>query len=242
MSFPPETKRTPSRFRNPLGKYKIHRTAACVHCGLCAELCPTGVHRRLGKKMLPPLDERCIGPSCKKNEFCCIARCPKGALRLALNPSLQALRDYRWPADLLLATWQQAETGSLPWTDLEYRVGNSGGGFDRLRLRLPKVEKGRRPAAGAPPGISPQLLQRYGNRYGARPSAPQAVAPPQPAKTNEIRYVVNSVQGSWEHEGDKYQIKAQDDKGKAGTLQATADAERLVVQMPNVTLVFAKAD
>ena len=138
MSFPPEIRPMPSRFRNPVGKYRIHRGAACIHCGLCADLCPRGVHRRLGKKMLPPKDEFCIGPSCQEKDYYCISRCPQGALRMAPNPNLKAFTDYRWPADLLLSTWQQAETGKVPYADLEYRVGASRGGFDRLRLRLPR--------------------------------------------------------------------------------------------------------
>jgi len=137
MPWPPEIRRTPSRFRNPIGKYRIHRGPACIGCGLCAELCPMGVHHRLGKKMLLPKDERCIGPSCQKNEFHCLTRCPRGALRMVINPSLQALTDHRWPADLLLSTWQQAETGKIPYADLEYRVGRSGGGFDLLKFRFP---------------------------------------------------------------------------------------------------------
>ena len=140
MSWPPEIKRTPSRFRNPISKYKIHRGPACIHCGKCAELCPQGVHRRMGKKMLAPKDELCLGPSCAERDFYCIDKCPQAALRMVINPNLQALTDYRWPADLLLSTWQQAETGEVPHGDLEYRLGNSGGGFDRLRLRLPEQE------------------------------------------------------------------------------------------------------
>jgi glutamate synthase domain-containing protein 2 len=50
------------------------------------------------------------------------------------------LGDYRWTADLLISTWKQAETGKLPPGDLEYRIGNSGGGFDRLRLKFPPKE------------------------------------------------------------------------------------------------------
>ena len=138
MSFPPEIRPMPSRFRNPVGKYRIHRGPTCIHCGLCADLCPRGVHRRLGKKMLPPKDEFCIGPSCQEKDYYCISRCPQGALRMAINANLKAFTDYRWPADLLLATWQQAETGKVPYADLEYRVGSSRGGFDRLRLRLPR--------------------------------------------------------------------------------------------------------
>jgi glutamate synthase domain-containing protein 2 len=51
---------------------------------------------------------------------------------------VSALGDYRWTADLLMSTWYQAETGELPPVDLEYRVGNSGGGFDKLRFRFPE--------------------------------------------------------------------------------------------------------
>jgi glutamate synthase domain-containing protein 2 len=56
------------------------------------------------------------------------------------------LGDYRWTADIITATWIMAETGLPPQrTDLEYNVGNSGGGFDKLRFKFPahpkKVDK-----------------------------------------------------------------------------------------------------
>ena len=43
-----------------------------------------------------------------------------------------ALGDARWTPDLILATWHQAGDGRPPENGLEYRVGRSGGGFDRL--------------------------------------------------------------------------------------------------------------
>ena len=43
-----------------------------------------------------------------------------------------ALGDARWTPDLILATWHQAGDGLPPDNGLEYRVGRSGGGFDRL--------------------------------------------------------------------------------------------------------------
>jgi len=55
-----------------------------------------------------------------------------------MNPSIRALGDKRWTADLLMSTWYMAETGRLPKHDLEYRIGDSGGGFDRLRFRFPE--------------------------------------------------------------------------------------------------------
>ncbi|MBC7250706.1 MAG: hypothetical protein H5T62_10530, partial [Anaerolineae bacterium] len=42
--------------------------------------------------------------------------------------------DLRWPTELILATAEQARTGRPPTSGLEYRVGKSGGGFDRLRF------------------------------------------------------------------------------------------------------------
>jgi glutamate synthase domain-containing protein 2 len=42
--------------------------------------------------------------------------------------------DLRWPTELILATAEQARTGRPPTSGLEYRVGRSGGGFDRLRF------------------------------------------------------------------------------------------------------------
>ncbi|HYY91508.1 MAG TPA: FMN-binding glutamate synthase family protein [Candidatus Dormibacteraeota bacterium] len=44
----------------------------------------------------------------------------------------QALGNKRWTGDLILATYEQASTGELPQNRLEYRTGNSGGGFDVL--------------------------------------------------------------------------------------------------------------
>jgi glutamate synthase domain-containing protein 2 len=64
---------------------------------------------------------------------------------IELLPSLEygipaALGNYRWTAELLLATWYQGTYGRPP-PHLEYRVGASGGGFDRLDFRwLPEHE------------------------------------------------------------------------------------------------------
>ena len=52
-----------------------------------------------------------------------------------------ALGDARWTADLILATWTQAETGRPPANGLEHRVGRSGGGFDVLTFKfLPREQ------------------------------------------------------------------------------------------------------
>jgi len=53
-----------------------------------------------------------------------------------------AMGDHRWTAELILATWYQSRTGHPPKNGLEYKVGNSGGGFDNLTFKfLPKEEQ-----------------------------------------------------------------------------------------------------
>ncbi|MFC1912190.1 FMN-binding glutamate synthase family protein [Chloroflexota bacterium] len=52
-----------------------------------------------------------------------------------------ALGDPRWTADLILSNRIQAETGMPPTSGLEYRVGNSGGGFDVLDFKFLPEDK-----------------------------------------------------------------------------------------------------
>ena len=135
----PEVVETPSRFRNPIGKYVVRRSSRCVSCGLCATLCPYGVHLRYENYSMPirPRDYRCIGFKCEANDFFCVKRCPQHALSLSLNPILETLGDHRWPAEMLMGHWYMAEAGNVPFVDLEYSLGYSNGGFDKIRFRTP---------------------------------------------------------------------------------------------------------
>lgn len=139
---PREIKPAPSRFRNEIAKYIIRRSSDCVLCGKCAQICPYGVHvLKPGYKLFAaPHQSVCIGPSCSKTDHYCIEKCPQKALTMVENPQLKAMGDYRWPADMILATWKMAETGEPPSPeyDYEYEVGASGGGFDRLRFKFPE--------------------------------------------------------------------------------------------------------
>jgi len=138
----PEPKRTRTRFRAPLSKYRITINTACDNCGICLDICPYRVLAR-GSRRPRVLEEHfCLGPDCQKNSFCCVSRCPKAAIKVWRNPSFEILGDRRWTAELLAATWHMAETGAPPHTDLNYKTGNSGGGFDKLRLIYPRLAAG----------------------------------------------------------------------------------------------------
>jgi glutamate synthase domain-containing protein 2/Na+-translocating ferredoxin:NAD+ oxidoreductase RNF subunit RnfB len=134
----PLTAPCPSRYRNQLGKYKVVRSTACIACGKCAEVCAYEVHKKAGKRMLAPVSYRCNGPEgCREKDAYCVDHCPVNALAVGPDPMWETFGDPRWTAELLAATWSQAETGRLPKQQIEYRVGASGGGFDRIDIVFP---------------------------------------------------------------------------------------------------------
>ncbi|MDP7286461.1 MAG: glutamate synthase-related protein [Phycisphaerae bacterium] len=131
--------RCESRFRNQLIRYRVTRSAACISCGKCALACKYGVHRKAGACMTSPLSEKCIGAAfCKAQDSYCGDVCPVDAIRVGNNPEWKTFGDPRWPADMLEATWSQAETGRVDPDGAEYRTGASGGGFDRIDFVFPE--------------------------------------------------------------------------------------------------------
>lgn len=55
---------------------------------------------------------------------------------LGIFPPPEAMGDFRWTGSLILSTYYQAEFGQPPENDLEYKVGDSGGGFDLLDFKF----------------------------------------------------------------------------------------------------------
>lgn len=98
-----------------------------------------------------------------------------------------------------------------------------------------------------PGQMPPEIARRYGlGPSGRNPSSNPGTPSSPPASatvTNkESGQPIYSGQGSWQREGDKYQIKLQDEKGKSLTGQAVAEDEKLVITTPQITLVFARTD
>ncbi len=135
----PIIEEAPSRFRNALGKYRITIKNTCSNCGVCVETCPYGVFKKGLRRSRVAADHLCLGPSCSKNRFYCVARCPEKAISLTPNPSFEVLGDKRWPGDLLASTWHMAATGTTPHQNLNFKTGESNGGFDKIRFVFPRV-------------------------------------------------------------------------------------------------------
>lgn len=138
-----EVKNAPGRYRNEISKYIIYRDEEkCKMCGTCVKICTKDVHvLKPGYKLFAtPKSYKCNGAVCEKTDNFCVAKCPNGALTLVENPMMEALGDFRWPSDMMLATWLMAETGDVVSEDydFEYETGKSDGGFDLIRISYPE--------------------------------------------------------------------------------------------------------
>ncbi len=85
----PEAKPTPTRFRNPLSKYRVRIDAACDNCGECVTCCPYGVFRKGARRPKVIGDHLCLGPACEKEAFCCVGRCHVKAIKVDSQPVLR---------------------------------------------------------------------------------------------------------------------------------------------------------
>jgi glutamate synthase domain-containing protein 2 len=136
----PEIKPAPFQYPSSIEKYEvIIDRSKCSMCGICTEVCPSCIGasqidyeayaKPSGYLRLSVPKISCTGLACKR----CVSNCPDNALSVKLSPQYIALGDFRWTADLILSTWEQSEVGKVQ-EKYEYRIGDSGGGFDRLRF------------------------------------------------------------------------------------------------------------
>lgn len=136
----PETKPALSKKPYTIDRYDvILDRAKCTTCGICAQTCPEYIgsanieyeafKKSNGFLRITNTRNCCIGSDCRR----CVEACPTGALTVRINPQYLILGDKRWTADLILSTWEQAESVKLSGR-YEFRTGDSGGGFDRIRF------------------------------------------------------------------------------------------------------------
>jgi glutamate synthase domain-containing protein 2/ferredoxin len=168
----PAEKRAPSRFRNPIGKYRLNRGKSCISCGKCVEVCPCGVHDLQKGRVIVRNHYLCIGEECPNP---CHEICPVNAISIRRNPDFEVMGDFRWTPDLLVSTWYMAEFGEVPRRGLEYRTGNSGGGFDKLRILIPRrrmEDAADGSVSGTIPDLGVELNRRQDKAHRVRIGVP----------------------------------------------------------------------
>ena len=141
-----KAKLIPDRFSIKQGEWRVVvDRALCTNCTLCVGSCKYDVHRRIDGKISldEPIHSRCIGISCKDNDWCCVNVCPWDAIEIVKDPVDSVLGDPRWTPSLLRETYRIARSGSPAQLSPEEQTGGSGGGFDKMLLAatLPQVKQ-----------------------------------------------------------------------------------------------------
>jgi ferredoxin len=71
--------------------------------------------------------------------FSCVQKCTKGLLSLATNPAYERMGNGYFTPDIILATWNQAETASIPVSGAGYRGKFTGDGFDSMWTDMSEI-------------------------------------------------------------------------------------------------------
>ncbi len=114
----------------------------------------------------------CVGSDCAEP---CYEACPVQALSIRRNPDFDVMGDFRWTPDLLVSTWYMAEFGEVPPKGLEYKIGGSEGGFDKLRLIFKDVKSGHESPSGRSDeevDVGVDLNRRHDNAHRIRIDVP----------------------------------------------------------------------
>ncbi len=133
----------PAWMATPIWKYKVvMKQELCINCGLCASLCPFDVHSIIDgyNRMAIPYSPRCIGPKCEQKEYYCVRHCPTQALSVEIDPNYKALGNKRWTSDIILTTFGQSCKEFQMDEKANDGIGDSGGGFDKLRFVFPRSD------------------------------------------------------------------------------------------------------
>jgi ferredoxin len=130
---------TAARFR-PIGKYGIvDWREDCARCRNCVKTaCVNDVwssERAYDRDPYTPLEPLYDCHAC----LSCIQGCTKGLLSLSVNPELLTIGDSYWHPEMIMTTWEQAETGRIPVSGAGYRGPFSGPGFDSMWTDMSEI-------------------------------------------------------------------------------------------------------
>jgi hypothetical protein len=127
------------RFRR-VGKFgNVDWREDCSRCSNCVKLrCIYDVYRHEATYNRDPFAAVQTHDECKAC-LSCVQGCTKGLLSVAVNPEFLDMGDEYWTPDILLTTWNQADTGKVPVSGAGYRGRFSGPGFDSIWTDMSEI-------------------------------------------------------------------------------------------------------
>lgn len=111
----------------------------CARCHNCVKKACVYDRYRQETQYIRDLDEfntmffECMG--C----FSCVQKCTKGLLALTLNPQFERMGNGYYTPDIILTTWNQAETAGIPVSGAGYRGKFTGAGFDAMWTDMSEI-------------------------------------------------------------------------------------------------------
>jgi ferredoxin len=134
-----ETKKVPPRLPK-IGKFGVvDWREDCARCHNCVKKACVYDRYRQETQYIKDLDEfnamffECMG--C----FSCVQKCTKGLLALTVNPEYERMGNEYYTPNIILTTWNQAETASIPVSGAGYRGKFTGPGFDSMWTDMSEI-------------------------------------------------------------------------------------------------------
>jgi hypothetical protein len=111
----------------------------CSRCSNCVKLrCLYDVYRQESAYNRDPMTPLEPLDGCKAC-LSCVQGCTKGLLNVSVNPEFLDMGDDYWKPDILLTTWNQADTGRIPVSGAGYRGRFHGPGFDSIWTDMSEI-------------------------------------------------------------------------------------------------------
>ena len=111
----------------------------CARCHNCVKKACVYDRYRQEMQYIKNMDEfnsmffECMG--C----FSCVQKCTKGLLALTVNPEYEDMGNGYYTPDIILTTWNQAETAGIPVSGAGYRGKFTGAGFDSMWTDMSEI-------------------------------------------------------------------------------------------------------
>ena len=134
-----QTVSTPGRFHR-VGKFGgIDWREDCSRCTNCVKpRCCYDVYKHESAHNRDPIAAMQTLYECKAC-LSCVQGCTKGLLSLSVNPEFLDMGDDYWKPDIILSTWNQADSGKIPVSGAGYRGPFHGPGFDSIWTDMSEI-------------------------------------------------------------------------------------------------------
>jgi hypothetical protein len=233
----------PARFRRA-GKFgSVDWREDCSRCANCVKLrCLYDVYRNESAYNRDPFAPLQTLDECKAC-LSCVQGCTKGLLNVSPSPEFQNMGDAYWKPEILLTTWNQADSGKIPVSGAGYRGRFHGPGFDSIWTDMSEIVRPTRDGIHGREYISTSV------DIGPKPLrlkfTPEGTLVTPPARLIEIQLPAILDIPSWQMPGANLaaaRMAAAKELKTLAVVTAGDAVQALPKQLPFVMPLFGKGD